>query len=333
MIFIHVDQGHLAFSVAGDHSPGCDTFILEGMDWRIPYAVLTLLDLETQSGPYLRLLQRIREGQTVWLQEWPSHPAYGLQVSPWAFLLDECGTGQVGVLDALCRLYDANVAEIIEIVAQDADAGDCVPATMQLEFDTGARGLTPIDRAEDIGWRFRANVLGWALKNYHVGTHPVSHAMGYRESVMRRMEPAGVPWTPESPPQHIDALQAVRFFVDHVDVAVRCALDTPQPVTLDLSMGKLTFENVRITKAVRGLRVTLPTGGALFYREASLLPGSGEVMLKSRKVPRRRIPMDIAYQLAADVVHMQRDHGLNNPSEHPPHLVEKYADWMRSSPL
>lgn len=326
---VHTDGPLLAYTLPPGINPLRRCPPMVGVSWSAPYAVLEHHDDDhtREQGGLLRMIQRIHTGETLWLQEWPDH----IKAGPWGSLMDMVTAGQTLVLRPLCDLYDASPDEVMRVVDDAGDDGleTVMPPSMSVECANAVGGMRPAER-ERVGWRFRAKVAAWALNDARITTHPISHALGYRDSVMRRMEPAGTPWTPESAPQAIDAVKRVEAFVRHVDVAAKVALDTPQPVTLDLSMGKVVFENVRVSPSIRGLRITLPTGGWRFYREAKLTTG-GKITMGdgTRPLATKRIPMDIFYQLGLDMYIWTKwcsRHGFNVGR----HDLTRHLDtWLR----
>lgn len=331
MIYLHADGPLLAYTLPTGVPAPQRTREVPGVAWSQPYAVLEHFDDDHTRchGPMLRVIQRISSGEDVMLQEWSS----ALRATPWGDLLDLTGVDQVMVLRPLCDLYGASPDELMHAFAQQDRYGQrIIPESLSLEYAIVNAGREPRP-ADKIGWRSRARSFSWALGHPEVSSHPIAHAMGYTGTTMQRMEAHGVPWTPESPPQHIDAVNRVKAFIRHCEVAVKLALDTPQPITLDMAPGRLAFEHVRISDSIKGLRVSLPTGGNLFYRDATLDRSTGKVMFNGRPMASRRIPMEVAYTFAQDVYRatMWSMYFAQDADQHP--VSHGFAEWCRANAL
>lgn len=192
-----------------------------------------------------------------------------------------------------------------------------------------------------LSWVTRSQALSWMIQNPYASMHPVHQYFGYGFEAARHMDTSIVAW-PEldkylGAPALIDLQRTVRGFIDHVNIAAKCALDTPQPVTLDYGARDrhtITFENRRLSSSVRGLHITLPTGGLVFLRGAELVPGSGAILHKGRAVPSRKIAMAIIEQTAFDLVvarvwrtrcgHIGRAFGLPEVTH-----LDEYAGWVK----
>lgn len=328
MIYLHADGRLLAYTLRPGVPAPQRTHEVPGVAWSQPYAVLEHFDdeLTRDHGPTLRVIQRISSGEDVMLQEWPS----ALRATPWADLLDLAGVDQVMVLRPLCDLYGASPDEVMSALAQADRYGQrIIPESLSLEYAIVNAGVAPRP-LHKIGWRSRARTFAWALGHAGIATHPVAHAMGYTGTTMQRMEAHGPPWTPESPPQDIDAVNKVKAFIRHCEVAAKLALDTPQPITLELTPGELVFEHVRISDSIKGLRVSLPTGGCVFYRDATLDRSTGKVMIHGRPAASRRIPMDVAYTFAQDVYRatIWSIHFAGEAERHP--VAHGCSEWWSS---
>lgn len=271
----------------------------------------------------MRCLQRIAIGEPVWLQEWDDFGEHAADV------LRHVGVEQFHVLRPLCDLYDASPAEVMRAITEYDLAADV--STRRL-FDNVRQGAEPRNQ-DSVGWRYRARTSAWLLGHAPLIDYPVAQTLGYRGSVVERMEgrPAGdVPERFDG--AYIDAKKAVESFVQHTVIAAKMALDTPQPVTVTTNRGEAVFQNVRVSPSIRGLRVDLPTGGRLFYREASLRPGNGDLIHKGRPLARRRIAHDILRQTALDVAVMSEWHVRNDK---PPHAqftdFQSWSTWALST--
>lgn len=325
MIYLHADGPLLAYTLPPGVPGSIDTPEVPGVAWSAVYGVIEHFDDDhtRNHGPLMRLIQRIRNGEPLMLQEWPS----ALRATPWGDLLRFPGIDQVMVLRPLCDLYSASPAEMMTSIGEAARYGEqIVPPSLSLEYAVvmDGRDPRPVDK---VGWRSRARAFAWAMGDARIATHPVAHAMGYTGTTMQRLEAHGPPWTPESMPQHIDAVNAVRAFIRHCEVAAKLALDTPQPITLTLVPGDLSFEHVRISGSIRGLRVSLPTGGVLFYRDATLDRSTGKIIYKGRPMASRRIPLDVAHNIALDVYRstMWGIHFAHGAEPHP--VAGAFSKW------
>lgn len=332
MIYIHID-GRLMFATDAPGQPPIDMIPYEGFQPPHPltYSSMWYSDSDEayEHRAFIRVLRRISAGEPV-MMTMPLHNMH----SPWADTLRGLlGTAQGFNMRWMVNTYGCSFTEAMRMLetCQDYMSDPRWPSLFAASV-IDSDDLNPPHPTEGITWQFRAKVAGWALAQHGCSSHPVSHAMGYRDSVVQRMEPSGVPHTPEAPPQDIDALQATRFFVDHVEVACKVALDTPQGTTLHLKptgLEPIRFANVRMSRDVRGLRIILPTGGLLFYRDATLSPGNGSIIYNGRAMPRRKIPFDIMTTMAHDlaITHMER---RIIGGEHP--ALESYEQWRESAP-
>lgn len=191
-----------------------------------------------------------------------------------------------------------------------------------------------------LNWYTKSCALSFIIKDSFSSMYPCLQLLGYGYDAARHMDSTIADWVelPNSAGA-IDAQQTVRSFVDHVNFAARCALDTPQPVTLGYGPSSsltATFENRRLSPSVRGLHITLMTGGAVFLRGAELVPGSDAILHKGRAVPSRKIASAMIEQTALDLVaariwndrcaHIARALNLGEPAG----FAEFHA-WIKSA--
>lgn len=334
-VFAHIDGQMAHFSDAPGHpsidSVPCDQFQLPP---GLTHSSATWSDSSDAADHKvaMRVLRRLHAGENLVV----SYAREDGRDGPWFdFLSTSTDNGKWSELNAIQDTYGCNSVEAIALMISQHDymgaPGGWSHDLMDRLTHCGVPFPGPVD---GIGWRWRATVASWALHQHGLTTHPVSHAMGYRDSVVARMEPFGMAFTPETPPQAIDALQAMRFFVDHVEVAAKVALDTPQTTTLHLKpkgLEPITFQNVRMSRDVRGLLVTLPTGGMRFYRDAMLAPGSGRIIHGGRDMPRRRIPFDLLVTMSHDMT-LRKIARRENIDKGPCEVLDSFDSWLSTAP-
>lgn len=317
-MFIHTQGSLLAYTVA---SSGPLQHDIEGHitpPWSVGYDVT---DLSDPAAAGVSIVQRrIAQDEPIWLQEWDDFGEHSAEV------LRGVGTDQFHVLRPVCDLYDASPAETMRAITEynlEADA-----STRRL-FDVVRNG-TQVRSTDSVGWKYRARVSAWLLDQPVLMEYPVAQSLGYSGSVVQRMEARTDGDVPERfDAAYVDAQRAVRSFIEHCQIAAKLALDTPQPVTVTTERGQLVFQNVRVSPSIRGLRVDLPTGGRLFYREASLRPGNGDLIHKGRPLARRRIAHDILRQSAFDVALMSEWHLRTDRPELEMHKA--FVTWVKES--
>jgi hypothetical protein len=134
----------------------------------------------------------------------------------------------------------------------------------------GLRSSTPWGHMQ------KALTLAWLCNCKEVANFAWPQAMSYNAEQAKRLEP-DLEFN-DSPSfmthEWLKTQHAVGTFIAHVNVACSVALDTPQLLTLNINDHfLLEFKNVRIGPHIRGLRITLPTGGIVFYRDAQLIDG------------------------------------------------------------
>lgn len=210
-----------------------------------------------------------------------------------------------GVLRQLADRIGCSISEAMDVsMWHDARGREVFSASEQLHCSVERHANTIGTRDVPMHHKRRSLALAVAFGRDCAMSVPLSQILGYEGSTARRMEPSLPIDLPELPRSAdvIDLESEVRAFVRHVDLAVRCALDSPQEITLDLASGfHLTFQNVRLSDSVRGLEVSMTTGGKLFYRDLSLVPGTTGVVFKNRQLPQRKIPYEIISQIARDI--------------------------------
>ena len=337
-VFAHIDGQLAHFSDAPGHPPidttPCGRFQLPGALTHSS-AMWTDSNEAAEHRVVMRVLRRLIAGEELVVSHYLGDGGAGV-ISPWFDLLRvSTDTGNWTELNTIQDAYSCNSVEALALLVSQHNYMGTPGCRSHDLTDRLSHAERPYpDPIRGIGWRFRAKVASWALAQHALTSNPVSHAMGYRDSVVARMEPTGAPFTPETPPQDIDALRAMRFFVDHVEVAAKVALDTPQETTLDLKpkgLGPITFQNVRMSREVRGLLVELPTGGMRFYREVMLAPGSGKIVHGGRDLPRRRIPFDLLTTMAHDMA-LHKIANTGDPGGDEFSVLDSFNRWLSTAP-
>lgn len=266
-----------------DSSPGVTT------DWGVP---TLLLHEAIPDAVAARFSKRIRQDYVI-VQEWSD--------------VGICGNINIatpGVLRALCARLQCSPSEAVQIVRafdERADPYFTVPEERQFS----------LARREPDRWvghfamhhKRRCLALNLMLDDPLTMQVPVPQIMGYGIEVAKRLE-RSITFYQDFPRTgaYVDLDMTVRGFIRHVDTAVKVALDSPQAITLTLKNGIfLTFENRRYSASVRGLEVQSSTGGSMFYRDMSLVPGSSNVVWNNRQVPHRKVAYEMIDRIARDI--------------------------------
>lgn len=320
--FFHSDPDGSHVYISDPGAPAPDEG-LPGVDWPRPY-----FRVSTDVTPRMDRVRSRLASEYVVVQDWRDVVNPDIALTP-------------NVLRQLCTRLQCSIPEAVEVISKNDESNrNSFTATEDLHASVfrHVASWTDTDRI-DMHHKRRSLALAVAFDSPFAMSVPLSVALGYEGSTARRMEPtlpvdiAPLPVSAES----IDLESNVRAFIRHVDLGVRCALDSPQEIILSLKNDVYCiFNRKRMSPTVRGLEVQLSTGGSLFYRDVSLVPGTTDVVSNNRRLPMRKVPYEIINQLAIDIYLGETYHSeVLSPSASMPekHIstARRYVDWYREN--
>lgn len=221
--------------------------------------------------------------------------------------------GQVCSLPLMCEKFQAEPAEMKIAIREGMlpeDAG--LKARTNLEYFDGVN--YDIGRSLYFSWRQISKVLGWLTMS------PAAASVPYTATARISV---GFPTFDQDRIPEYDALrpssgvaearEAFDAFAEHVFIAATCALDSPQLVTVGdaYASNLIRFRNTRLSPGLRGLLISLPTGGVHFLRDARYDLSFGAIRIRqgslgdaSARIGKKALALRILRDCAMDFAWM-----------------------------
>jgi hypothetical protein len=223
-------------------------------------------------------------------------------------LCDRLKGYQVGSLDLLAITYECDHVDAEGLVRAGVDHDPAAQAWVNGIRAYIKAGGEPGTFAANLDWGGVAWTFAWLMNTSHLKGMHILQALGYDFDEAMHMDAHGIESAGWQGPGNATILAQVHgeMFTENVYLASKIALDSAQPVTIDVGPVKdgenrpahrITFENVRLTPQVAGLRITLPTGGIVFLRDMGLHPETGDVARKKGDEWRRMAQRTLAQRL------------------------------------
>lgn len=255
--------------------------------------------------------RRVASGETVWIEnEFTKEILNGAEMS---FIRNHSRIGQVLSLHLLAEAYGATTREMAMAIMENEDA-DLEAADGIVSFDAppsivAQSSCLVFSRTLHEGSLVNlpglcSSAFAWMIEERTAGVFHYLQILGYPEDMARHMDPAFTPMAPTYGATYANACNNAKSFVDHVQIAMQCALDTPQVVTVRVGGGdggtRLVVKNRRVSSLIHGLEVALPTGGVVFVRNAYLRDGT--LMQDNAFFPKRALTIRIIKRMGEDLL-------------------------------
>lgn len=253
------------------------------------------------------LMRRVMNGEPLWFM----HGGMDGPLCPNSIFKHRLKATQAKLLPLLCQTYDCDTVDAEGLVNAGVDHTPPEQAFASVCSFVAQTSGNEFDAPAPLGWRRYAEAIAWLMDVSEAARIPHLQSLGFDFDKAQKMDAdACESWGTFIGTQF--AIQAGERLIENVNIAAKVALDSPQPVTIDVGPkddeGKtdftITFENVRLSPQVAGLRITMPTGGIVFLRDAYLHPETGDVCrhvhARSLRVSNRYIARRIVEQLAND---------------------------------
>lgn len=321
-MFVHVTKGGVSYSIGHTRVPIIpDTSTVYG-DY--PYENFTpgsIRRVSTFNTLHVEDFRTTKANNLARMLANPTEPVWFMNLSmdaplwPNSIFKGRLAENQAKLLPLLCTTYDCSEVEAEELVAQGIDHTPPEQAYASVSaFLVAVVGNVCASRypASPLYWRYGSDTFAWLMGDIASRDVPHLQSLGFDFDTALRID-GGIA---ESWKTYAESLQAAmplgEQLIENVNIAAKVALDSPQPVTIDVGPKDdagntsfvITFENVRLSPQVAGLRITLPTGGVVFLRDVGINTETGDIVRRKhdtlRRVSNRHIARRIVEQLARD---------------------------------
>lgn len=237
------------------------------------------------------------------------------------------GAYQVGSVDALTHTYYCDHIEAEELIREGVDHDPAQQAWVNGMRVYVKDGGNPATFEDGLQWNDYAHVFAWLMGYSPLRDMHILQALGFDFDEAQRMDAEFIDWHSNGSNTILCQARADQF-IENVYLASKIALDSAQPVTIDVGptpQGKdrpsqrITFENVRLSPQVAGLRITLPTDGIVFLRDAGLHPETGDVarliLGQWKRMPKRTLARRLIESTMKDIHAMSaaQHYGFQQP--------------------
>ena len=252
------------------------------------------------------LTQRVLRGEPLWFED----RRYDFNAKGITPFRNHALIGQIGNIPLLAQRFQASGEETkVAIKMGQLPFDAALEARVSLEYSTVATY-----ELEDIytwHWEHKSHALARLISSKEAVGIPYLMLFGVPNgSEDTGQSNCGMPdYDLEATPTaaQLKAETAFKSFVEHVHIAATCALDSPQEVTVgDASASNLIkFRNSRLSPTLRGLVISLPSGGVLFFRDAKYDLSTGSIVYgRNTRISKKTLARKIIMRYAEDLAWM-----------------------------
>lgn len=211
-----------------------------------------------------------------------------------SFIRNHAIIGQVKSLHDLRRLYCAEERELMLAILNDG-----LDSTASQKYKDSVLFFSRWwDLYNPTLSEIRSHALAYLTQDLQLADMPYLQLLGYDPDVASNMDTSSQEFVSMQTQKFVRCEAHAKSLIAHLNVAITCALDTPQPVTVTVGEHHITVQNKRVSSHIRGLHIELPTGGFVFYRDAVFKDGS--LHFDGRRIASKSPTLSIVSAVATD---------------------------------